>query len=86
MCFGDLNRQIPSMLEYFSYNYSFLTFLAGPTVACKEYQDFVFGENYAIPKKSKVRSNAPFSKHMCTMNYVGSWFIQYSVSVVYFHI
>jgi lysophospholipid acyltransferase 1/2 len=32
-------------LEYFSYNFSFLSILAGPSVTYKEYDDFITGKN-----------------------------------------
>lgn len=39
------SRKIPSVLEYFSYNFCFLTILAGPATTYKEYIDFITGRN-----------------------------------------
>lgn len=36
---------IPSLLEYFSYNFCFMTILAGPTATYKEHDDFITGRN-----------------------------------------
>ncbi|XP_003388609.1 PREDICTED: membrane-bound O-acyltransferase domain-containing protein 2-like [Amphimedon queenslandica] len=44
---------IPSLLEYFSYNFSFMTFLAGPTVAYKNYDDFITGANFTQATNNK---------------------------------
>ena len=38
--------EVPSLLEYWSYNYNFHTFLAGPTCTMKEYLNFVDGSNF----------------------------------------
>eukprot|EP00731_Ephydatia_muelleri_P010964 Em0005g1550a len=38
--------EVPSLLEYWSYNYNFHTFLAGPTCTLKEYLNFVDGSNF----------------------------------------
>ncbi|KAL5506347.1 hypothetical protein EMCRGX_G007967 [Ephydatia muelleri] len=47
---GDQNlikfTEAPSLLEYWSYNYNFHTFLAGPTCTLKEYLNFVDGSNF----------------------------------------
>ena len=51
---GNVNKQTPSVLEYFSYNLSFLTLLAGLTSAFREYQDFITRENFRTPKGTKV--------------------------------
>lgn len=40
--------QLPSVLEYFSYNLCFLTVLAGPTCTYKEYIEMVNGENFSV--------------------------------------
>ena len=45
---------IPSLLEYFSYNFSFMTFLAGPTFAYKNYDDFITGANFTQATNNKV--------------------------------
>ncbi|XP_019855423.1 PREDICTED: lysophospholipid acyltransferase 2-like [Amphimedon queenslandica] len=45
---------IPSLLEYFSYNFSFMTFLAGPTVAYKNYDDFITGTNFTQAANNKT--------------------------------
>ena len=48
--FDLLYRQIPSLLEYLSYNFCFLCFLAGPACTYKEYQDFITGSNFTSAK------------------------------------
>ena len=45
-----LRRQRPSPLEYLSYNFCFLCFLAGPPCTYKEYQDFITGSNFTSAK------------------------------------
>ena len=55
---------IPSLLEYFSYNFCFLTFLAGPSVAYKEYDDFITGRNITEAKNKQVSC----SNHLYFMN------------------
>ena len=45
-----LYRQTPSLLEYLSYNFCFLCFLAGPACTYKEYQDFITGSNFTSAK------------------------------------
>ncbi|XP_011406119.2 PREDICTED: lysophospholipid acyltransferase 1-like [Amphimedon queenslandica] len=42
---------IPSLLEYFSYNFCFMTFLAGPTTTYREYDDFITGNNMIRAKQ-----------------------------------
>ncbi|XP_019856612.1 PREDICTED: lysophospholipid acyltransferase 2-like isoform X2 [Amphimedon queenslandica] len=58
---SDQERQkiseLPSLLEYFSYNFSFLTILAGPTSTYKEYDDFITGRNMQISNKDKVKGD-----------------------------
>ena len=39
-------RKFPSILEYFSYNFCFLTILAGPTCTYIEFNKMVSGENF----------------------------------------
>lgn len=48
--------ELPSLLEYFSYNFNFLTILAGPTSTYKEYDDFITGRNMQVSKEVKVSS------------------------------
>lgn len=48
--------ELPSLLEYFSYNFNFLTILAGPTSTYKEYDDFITGRNMQVSKEAKVSS------------------------------
>ena len=48
--FDLLYRQTPSLLEYLSYNFCFLCFLAGPACTYKEYQDFITGSNFTSAK------------------------------------
>ena len=43
-------RKIPSLLEYFSYNFCFSYFLAGPACTYKEYEDFITGSNFTSAK------------------------------------
>lgn len=40
-----LNSKQPSLLEFFSYSFSFVSFLAGPTCSYKEYSDYINGTN-----------------------------------------
>ena len=51
---------IPSLLEYFSYNFCFLTFLAGPTVAYKEYDEFITGRNITEANNKQVSCSNHF--------------------------
>ena len=50
------HREVPSLLEYWSYNYNFHTFLAGPACTMKEYLNFVDGSNFTT-KTSRNGSN-----------------------------
>jgi lysophospholipid acyltransferase 1/2 len=38
-------ESVPSILEYFSYTFNFLSILAGPAVTMREYLDFIDGSN-----------------------------------------
>jgi lysophospholipid acyltransferase 1/2 len=38
---------LPTLLEYLSYNVSFLTILTGPTLTFNEYDDFISGKNFS---------------------------------------
>ena len=49
-CLNFYHRQTPSLLEYLSYNFCFLCFLAGPACTYKEYQDFITGSNFTSAK------------------------------------
>lgn len=40
--------QVPSVLEFASYNFNFITFLAGPSCPYKEYIDFITGDNIVL--------------------------------------
>ena len=44
-------RALPSLLEYFSYNFCFMTLLAGPTTTYREYNDFITGHNMIRTKQ-----------------------------------
>ena len=45
---------IPSLLEYFSYNFCFMNILAGPTVAYKDYDNFITGRSITEAKTKEV--------------------------------
>eukprot|EP00731_Ephydatia_muelleri_P010967 Em0005g1553a len=58
--------EVPSLLEYWSYNYNFHTFLAGPTCTLKEYLNFVDGSNFKTTPtqngdgKTKIKPSAQY--------------------------
>ncbi|TMW63010.1 hypothetical protein Poli38472_005628 [Pythium oligandrum] len=56
--------ELPSLLEFFGYVYSFSTFLAGPAFEIREYLDVTTGKKFIHDGKSKVPSSvlAAFSK------------------------
>ena len=40
--------ELPTLLEYFSYNLCFFTILAGPTCTYNEYVQMITGENFKV--------------------------------------
>ncbi|GMF46478.1 unnamed protein product [Phytophthora fragariaefolia] len=59
-------HEIPSLLEFFGYIYSFTTFLAGPAFEIREYLDVTSGKKFLLDGKSKQPSSvlAAFSKFL----------------------
>ncbi|KAH7484303.1 hypothetical protein KRP22_005476 [Phytophthora ramorum] len=59
-------HEIPSLLEFFGYVYSFTTFLAGPAFEIREYLDVTSGKKFLLDGKSKQPSSvlAAFSKFL----------------------
>ncbi|XP_065897965.1 lysophospholipid acyltransferase 6-like [Dysidea avara] len=51
-------KQRPTSLEYLSYNFCFLSFLAGPACPYKDYDDFITGANFTSAKLSKLNQSA----------------------------
>ena len=41
-------RQIPTILEYTSYNFSFINFLAGPSCSFHDYKQYITGDNVQL--------------------------------------
>ncbi|RLN73948.1 hypothetical protein BBJ28_00018061, partial [Nothophytophthora sp. Chile5] len=58
--------EIPSLVEFFGYVYSFTTFLAGPAFEIREYLDVTSGKKFLLNGKSKQPSSvlAAFSKFL----------------------
>ncbi|CEG41053.1 lysophospholipid acyltransferase [Plasmopara halstedii] len=58
--------ELPSLLEYFGYVYSFTTFLAGPAFEIREYLDVTKGTKFLVNGKKKQPSSvlAAFSKFL----------------------
>ena len=46
-------RSVPAVLDYLSYCFNFLQFLAGPTCTIREYQMFINGTNFAIDNPNR---------------------------------
>ncbi|CAH0488773.1 unnamed protein product [Peronospora farinosa] len=59
-------QEIPSLLEFFGYVYSFTTFLAGPAFEIREYLDVTTGKKFLLNGKNKQPSSvlAAFSKFL----------------------
>ncbi|POM61381.1 Lysophospholipid acyltransferase, partial [Phytophthora palmivora] len=59
-------QEIPSLLEFFGYVYSFTTFLAGPAFEIREYLDVTSGKKFLVDGKYKQPSSvlAAFSKFL----------------------
>eukprot|EP00731_Ephydatia_muelleri_P010972 Em0005g1558a len=52
--------EVPSLLEYWSYNYNFHTFLAGPACTMKEYLNFVDGSNFTTKTSNRNGSDVKY--------------------------
>ncbi|KAF1777658.1 Membrane bound O-acyl transferase, MBOAT [Phytophthora cactorum] len=59
-------KEIPSLLEFFGYVYSFTTFLAGPAFEIREYLDVTSGKKFLVDGKYQQPSSvlAAFSKFL----------------------
>lgn len=70
-----LCSQRPSPLEYLSYNFCFLCFLAGPACTYNEYQDFITGSNFASGKLENRDQFAQVGEKLCDQWLLMFWTI-----------
>lgn len=67
--------ELPSLLEYFGYVYSFTTFLAGPAFEIREYLDVTTGNKFLYNGKPKQPSSvlASFSKFLVGVAFMAAF-------------
>ncbi|XP_065897964.1 lysophospholipid acyltransferase 2-like isoform X2 [Dysidea avara] len=59
-----LLKQRPTLFEYLSYNFCFMSFLAGPACPYKDYDNFITGANFTSAKLSNPNQFAMAKDHV----------------------